>query len=91
MNRGRAMGAETRPRKRNDAYSGFHRFPGSGSFEVIYFDRADCSDIARDNPGEERMRAGWYWRACFPGCLPDSEPCGPFTSSRAAWQDARDI
>ena len=35
---------------------------------------------------------GWYWRACFPGCLPDGEPNGPFkndeTAERAAEQGA---
>src|ERR1017187_2208461 len=24
------------------------------------------------------LEAGWYWWSCFPGCLPDSEPNGPF-------------
>jgi hypothetical protein len=27
--------------------------------------------------GLERV---WYWWACFPGCLADSEPNGPFSS-----------
>lgn len=31
---------------------------------------------------------GWYWWSCFPGCLPDSEPCGPFDSKSAAAFDA---
>jgi hypothetical protein len=26
-------------------------------------------------------REGWYYWYCTPGCLPDSEPVGPFTSS----------
>ena len=32
---------------------------------------------------------GFYWQACFPGCLPDSEPVGPFSSYAAALEDAR--
>jgi hypothetical protein len=23
---------------------------------------------------------GWYWQACFPGCLPDGDPMGPYAS-----------
>ena len=40
---------------------------------------------------------GFYWQACFPGCLPsaaaggrlDSDPVGPFESYAAALEDAR--
>ena len=31
---------------------------------------------------------GWYWRPCFPGCLPDGDPVGPFATSRHAHQHA---
>lgn len=33
--------------------------------------------------------AGWYWHACFPGCLPDGEPSGPFASEAEALADAQ--
>lgn len=36
------------------------------------------------------LPAGWYWWACLPGCLPDSEPVGPFARSSIALEDARD-
>jgi hypothetical protein len=32
---------------------------------------------------------GWYWWACFPGCLPDGEPNGPFDSEVKAVANAR--
>ena len=32
---------------------------------------------------------GWYWWACFPGCLPDGEPTGPFVTEAEAILDAR--
>ena len=35
--------------------------------------------------------AGWYWWACFPGCLPDSDPFGPFETEAEALADARDF
>ena len=31
---------------------------------------------------------GWYWQACFPGCLPDGEPMGPFSTESEAMEDA---
>jgi hypothetical protein len=31
---------------------------------------------------------GFYWWPCFPGCLPDGEPVGPFASAKAAYEDA---
>jgi hypothetical protein len=27
---------------------------------------------------------GWYYWACFPGCLPDSDPIGPFETEEEA-------
>jgi len=33
---------------------------------------------------------GWYWWACFPGCLPDSAPFGPFETEAEAEADAQD-
>ena len=34
---------------------------------------------------------GWYWWSCFPGCLPDSEPMGPFDTETEALADAQDL
>lgn len=34
--------------------------------------------------------SGWYYWHCFPGCLPDSEPVGPFDSAEEALADARE-
>lgn len=38
----------------------------------------------------EALSPGWYWWACFPGCLPDSEPNGPFDTREAAIADAQE-
>ena len=60
-----------------------------GSFEV-FWDDSDNSyghDRNYDSDGNP-VTPGWYWWACFPGCLPDSEPSGPFESSAAACLDA---
>jgi hypothetical protein len=39
----------------------------------------DCSDLG-----------GWYWWACFPGCMPDSDPIGPFETEAEALADAQE-
>lgn len=32
----------------------------------------------------------WYWWSCFPGCLPDSDPVGPFKTEAEALADAQE-
>jgi len=34
---------------------------------------------------------GHYWQSCFPGCLPDSDPVGPFTTASDAIADATEV
>ncbi len=51
--------------------------------------------VAEDDPDEvnedgEALDEGWYWQACFPGCLPDGLPVGPFRTEREALKDAQD-
>ena len=43
---------------------------------------ADHNEYALTEPG-------CYWHSCFPGCLPDGEPMGPFESKEEAIADAR--
>ena len=64
----------------------YHRFETEdgeecGSFEVFYFDPSAeaSSEVWSDGDGEP-LPAGYYWWACFPGCMPDGDPCGPFES-----------
>lgn len=64
-----------------DLFMGYHSFKSEdgveyGAFEVYWFDDGQVD--------------GWFWHACFPGCLPDGEAMGPFMSSRAAFKDARE-
>ena len=55
--------------------------------EVFY---ASADELESDAPGEY-LPAGWYWWACFPGCLPDGDPSGPFETEAEALADARDF
>jgi hypothetical protein len=34
--------------------------------------------------------SGWFWRTCLPGCMPDSDPFGPFATKEEALADAQD-
>ena len=38
---------------------------------------------------EEGINSGWYWHTCFPGCLPESDPYGPFETAAEAKADAQ--
>jgi len=81
-----------------DSLQGFHSFTGHlrnngtyeeyGSFEVFWFDAED-EDI--DAYMENKASSGWYWRSCFPGCMPDSEKVGPFASSSQAYDNANEV
>lgn len=70
-------------------FRGYHRFHMEetqepyGSFEVFHAD-----DYPPSQPGDEALKDGWYWWACSAGCLPHSDPIGPFATSRQALQDA---
>ena len=54
--------------------------------EVFYVFNDD--DDMTDENGEP-LEPGFYWWPCFPGCLPDSDPIGPFDSEEEAIADAR--
>ena len=38
----------------------------------------------------EPLPSGWYYWACLPGCLPDSDPSGPFDTEDEALAAAQD-
>jgi hypothetical protein len=75
-----------------------HALPDVETFYIgtvrHYRDRLDCfrcSDWANDEdntPHSEHV--GWYWVPCFPGCIPDGEPSGPFTTEAEAVEDAQE-
>lgn len=55
--------------------------------EVFYMDEDEAEAYGRGT--ECTYGRGWYWQACFPGCLPDSDPIGPFTTEAEALADAQ--
>jgi len=47
----------------------------------------DCWQDAGEPDGS--FSEGWYYWYCFPGCLPESDPLGPFDTEADAIADAR--
>ena len=39
---------------------------------------------------EYNVQGGWYWDFCFPGCMPESYPHGPFDTPQEAIDDCRE-
>jgi hypothetical protein len=70
--------AYSNPERENDDYA----LP---DVEVFYLSKND--PMAH----ESLLEPGWYWWLCFPGCLPDSDPFGPFKTEAEALEDAQDI
>lgn len=61
-----------------------------GSYEVFHV--SECDEDQVIPPGDlEPLAPGWYWWACFPGCLPDGEPVGPFKTEAEARVDAETV
>jgi hypothetical protein len=77
------MGAKTM----TQAYSNPKRASDPHALPDIEIFWADGT--TRDNDGEWMPR-GWYWWTCFPGCLPDSEPCGPHATEAEALAEAQE-
>ena len=81
------------PSRESDAYA----LP---DIETFYMDIRDFQDADRDIWMYDRLvetdgdypaiLVGWYWQACFPGCLPDSDPMGPFDTEADAVADAQE-
>lgn len=68
------------------------RLPNVEVWEHPTFEGDDPNDCpgAAHGPHEHGPDCdGWYWQSCFPGCLPDGEPFGPFETEAEALEDAR--
>lgn len=68
------------PNRESDPYA----LPDLEVFKV----RDGEPDPPRDDDGTP-LESGWYYWYCFPGCLPDSSPVGPFATKAEALADAQ--
>lgn len=50
----------------------------------------DLNDDGSESGPAEPYEPGWYYWYCQPGCLPDSDPIGPFATEAEAEQDCID-
>lgn len=72
-----------------------HTLPNAETFELRIPDGSERDretfhpDDFPDDDGAS-LCVGWYWRACFPGCLPDGDPVGPFSTEALAITNAQD-
>ena len=57
--------------------------------EVFYLSQGEIDDLASDGEATELQEQGWYFWFCFPGCLPDSDPMGPYASEQLAVDAAK--
>lgn len=57
-----------------------HTLPNA---ETFYIDLGNRGEIP------PAVTPGWYWRICFPGCLPNSNSHGPFETEKLAITDAQ--
>lgn len=78
-----------------------HALPNVGTFKMGYAYCLKCQSLMQDEDaagnvhcecgGVRSVKAqGWFYWFCFPGCLPDSEPMGPYKTEAEALADARD-
>jgi endogenous inhibitor of DNA gyrase (YacG/DUF329 family) len=49
--------------------------------------RVKCTHCGKAN---KLTVSGWFYQFCFPGCLPDSEPMGPYATEAEAVAAAQD-
>ena len=65
---------------------------GYGSCEIFYMDVCTACDYGKvklaAGEGPANYEPGFYWQPCFPGCLPDDDPIGPFETEEEAMADA---
>lgn len=58
--------------------------------EIFYHDGNVATEFDNDTDSHFGMATGYYWWACFPGCLPDSDPYGPFPTEQEAVDNAQE-
>ena len=57
------------------------------SGEVFWAEEGEFTDPESG----EKWGEGFYWWVCFPGCMPENEPTGPFKTEQEAIDNAREM
>lgn len=56
--------------------------------KVVYSEYSETDDELDLTQGENKA---WFYWFSFPGCLPESEPFGPFDTEKQALEDALSV
>src|SRR5574342_259968 len=94
-----SLQAYSDPKRENDP----HALPDLEVFSADWAQRCtNCGTLALDGADDGAAECdcpegtskwedepGFYWWHCLPGCLPDSDPVGPFDTPEEALTDAR--
>jgi hypothetical protein len=89
------MQAYSNPKRASDPYA----LPDIEVFYISLDDTVTLPDEGFADGGEEytdeeiaeinKGKVGFYYWHCLPGCLPDSDPIGPFETEEQALADAQ--
>ena len=60
-------------------------------FEETFYLFEDEKEAYKEMKQAYKSLSGWYWWPCFPGCLPDGDPIGPFDYEQEAIDNAREV
>ncbi len=82
------------PERENDPHAlpdveVFHMNLEEIKFEIAGDDTCWHEMWQRTLSGDPEKMVGWYWWNCLLGCLPDSNPDGPFDTENEAISDMR--
>ena len=85
------MQAYSNPKRANDP----HALPDVEVFEVwtdkLGRQHNSFMDENQSESGNDSLCSdGFYWWSCLPGCMPDSDPLGPFATEAEALADAQE-
>jgi hypothetical protein len=72
-----------------DADMILHYITKRPEFRFASFNSRDHTRMIETMIAENEIEGGWFYWSCFPGCLPDGAPVGPFKSQPEALADAR--
>ena len=59
-------------------------------YGVLHPNSEECENCGAKGLHCIDTKVAWYYWTCFPGCLPDGEPIGPFETEADALEDARE-
>lgn len=67
----------------------YHELNEGGVIEVFSLEECNPAECDPDDPDKDLPPGVYYWH-CFPGCLPDSDPIGPFENEEEAISHANE-